>query len=87
MTDVWPAAETTQKIILGRVVPIPDDLADTAHLSILNFPAETNGHVTAITVHLGQEPPVRATLSGPRHPFRLLRSARRPRRRRGRGQC
>lgn len=49
--------ESSQKIILGRIVPIPDDLADTAHLSILNFPAETNGHVTAITVHLGQEPP------------------------------
>jgi hypothetical protein len=46
-----------RKVILGRVLPITDELADTAHLSILNFPAESNGRISSVTVHLGQEPP------------------------------
>jgi len=49
--------EHTAKIVLGRVLALPDDLADTAHLSILNFPAETSGTVVSVTLHLGQEPP------------------------------
>lgn len=44
-------------VILGRSLPITDGLADTAHLSILNFPAERDGYIKSISIHLGQKPP------------------------------
>lgn len=50
--------ERQERVVLGRQsISITGDLADTAHLSILNFPAKTSGRIFSVVVHLAQEPP------------------------------
>jgi len=51
------AQQGNESVVLGRIMPMPDDLADTAHLSILNFAAKESGVIKSVTLHLGQEPP------------------------------
>jgi len=45
-----------KKTILGCPL-LPDTLVDTAHLSILNYPAKNSGFITDVTIRLGGSPP------------------------------
>lgn len=50
--------ERQESVVLGREsIAVNGDLADTAHLSILNFPSTTSGRITSVVVHLAMEPP------------------------------
>lgn len=50
--------ERQESVVLGREsIALTGELADTAHLSILNFPAKAPGRITSVVVHLALEPP------------------------------